>query len=617
MHLTSSTLLARIGLQVTILSCIFWISALRAAPATEISMINIPGRDAISLNGLWEVVIDPWDAGKGEWVALYKERKPQSKTDFVEYGFEGGPRLYVPGDFNSQKPELTYYEGTVWYKKTFDYEPGDKRLFVHFGAVNYRSGVYLNGELLAEHEGGFTPFQVELTEKVRQGRNSLLVRANNERITDGIPGRSFDWFNYGGITRDLSLIETPTTYIRDYLVQLDPGNKNQIAGWVQMDGSAPQQVITLSIPEAGIEHTIRVDANGRAEFKIPVDLELWSPQNPKLYQVTLASREERIAEKIGFRTIEVKGKEILLNGQSVFLRGVNIHEEIPQRRARAHSAADAKMLLGWAKELNSNFVRLSHYPHNEHMVRLADQLGLMVWSEVPIYQHIDFTSPALAAKMELMIKEMISRDKNRSSVIIWSAANETYPSPDRDEAVKNLAHLVRSLDNTRLVAQAANIFEYHDDKTIITDKQFEHFDLVAVNQYFGWYRPWPQEPGVMKWVSDFDKPLIFSEFGGESLQGNDTEPRDAAHSWSEDYHERIHIDQVKMFKETADLRGVVPWILADFRSPSRMHPLHQQGWNRKGLLSDQGLKKKAWYVMKDYYDTQQALWEKEVVNKSQ
>lgn len=601
--------LARLGLQLLVLTVVLSIGRAHSSPDAEISMINVQGRETTSLNGLWEVIIDPWDAGKGEWMALYKERKPRGKTDFVEYGFASGQRLYVPGDFNSQMTELTYYEGTVWYKKTFDYEQGNKRLFVRFGAVNYRSGVYLNGELLGEHEGGFTPFQVELTDKVRPGSNSLLVRANNERIKDGIPGRAFDWFNYGGITRDVDLIETPKTYIRDYLVQLSPGSKTKISGWVQLDGPKPEQTITLSIPEAGITHRVRTDNEGRATFSVNADLELWSPQNPKLYEVALTSQSERVSENIGFRTIEVKGKDILLNGQPIFLRGVNVHEEIPQRRARAYSAADAKMLLGWAKELNSNFVRLSHYPHNEQMVRLADQMGLMIWSEVPIYQHIDFASPALAKKMDLMIREMISRDKNRSSVIIWSAANETYPSSERDRAVEKLAKLVRSLDSTRLVAQAANIFEYHDDKTIITDKQFKHFDIVAVNQYFGWYRPWPEEPGVMEWISEFDKPLIFSEFGGESLHGNDAEPRDAAHSWSEDYHERIHIDQVKMFKATEELRGVVAWILADFRSPSRMHPVYQQGWNRKGLLSDQGLRKKAWYILKDYYDELEILWE--------
>ncbi|WP_111640906.1 glycoside hydrolase family 2 protein [Marinimicrobium alkaliphilum] len=572
-------------------------------------MINLPGRTTTSLNGLWEVIIDPFDAGKGSWIALYQDRKPESDSDFVEYGFDGGPRLHVPGDFNSQMPELAYYEGTLWYKRQFEYTPSDKRLFVHFGAINYRASIYLNGEFLGEHEGGFTPFQIELTDRVIKGENSLIVRANNERIRDGIPGLGFDWFNYGGITRDVDLVETPATYIKDYKIQLKRGDLGTIAGWVQLDGANLRQTIRLSIPEAGIDKTFRTDSKGRAEINLPAELALWSPENPKLYDVQIASATDSTREKIGFRTIEVEGKEILLNGQPIFLRGINIHEEIPQRKGRAFSEADAQMLLGWAKELNSNFVRLSHYPHNEHMVRLADELGLLVWSEVPVYQHIDFASPVIQRKMDLMIREMISRDKNRSSVIIWSAANETYPSPERNAAIARLSQLVRSLDSTRLVAQASNTFEYHDDRTEITDAAFEHFDLVAINQYFGWYRPWPEQPGVMKWVSDFDKPLIISEFGGEALLGSTAEPKHAAHSWSEEYHEDIHIQQVKMFDSMPELRGVVPWILVDFRSPTRMHPVHQQGWNRKGLLSDRGLKKKAWYIMRDYYDRVQKDWE--------
>jgi beta-glucuronidase len=322
-----------------------------------------------------------------------KERQPQNEADFVESGFDDTFRLHVPGDFNSQLPSLEYYEGTIWYKRTFDHQPDDRRLFVRFGAINYRSSIYLNGQLLAEHEGGFTPFQVELTDAVRPGQNSLLVRANNERIDDGIPGRTFDWFNYGGITRDVDLVRTPQTYIYDYMVQLKPGTADRIIGWVQLDGSKTRQQIRLEIPELGIEKTFRTNARGRADIDFSAaDLSLWSPRNPKLYRVTLTSDADRISENIGFRSIEVDGKEILLNGQPVFLRGVNIHEEIPQRKARAYSEADARTLLGWARELNTNFVRLSHYPHNEHMVRLADEMGLMVWSEVPVYQHIDFAS---------------------------------------------------------------------------------------------------------------------------------------------------------------------------------------------------------------------------------
>lgn len=137
----------------------------------QTAMVNVAGRNTTSLNGKWTVILDP--TGAGDYRQVWQEKKSQKKTDFVEYSFEGGPELSVPGDFNSQRCELTYLEGTVWYKKQFNYTAkSDKRLFLHFGAVNYLADVYLNGEKIGSHEGGFTPFQFEITGKVKDGSMS-------------------------------------------------------------------------------------------------------------------------------------------------------------------------------------------------------------------------------------------------------------------------------------------------------------------------------------------------------------------------------------------------------------------------------------------------------------
>jgi beta-glucuronidase len=188
----------------------------------QTAMINYQSRHLTSLNGEWKVIIDP--TGVGDWKEIWQEKKPQKKTDFVEYSFDGGPELKVPGDFNSQLCELTYFEGIVWYKKAFNYtiQKGE-RLFLYFGAVNYLADVYLNGEKLGSHEGGFTPFQFEITGKIREGENSLIVKVDNHRLKSGLPGPGYDWFNYGGITRDVALIKTNDTYIEDYFVQLKNG----------------------------------------------------------------------------------------------------------------------------------------------------------------------------------------------------------------------------------------------------------------------------------------------------------------------------------------------------------------------------------------------------------
>src|SRR5687767_11613281 len=188
----------------------------------QTAMTNIHSRNLVSLNGEWNVIIDP--TGIGEWRQIWLEKKPQKKTDFFEYSFEGGPELKVPGDFNSQMCALTYFEGTVWYKKQFNYTiQKGKRLFLHFGAVNYIAGVFLNGIKIGHHEGGFTPFQFEITGHIKEGANTVIVKVNNQRLKNGLPGYGFDWLNYGGITRDVDLIETGNTYIEDYSIQLKKG----------------------------------------------------------------------------------------------------------------------------------------------------------------------------------------------------------------------------------------------------------------------------------------------------------------------------------------------------------------------------------------------------------
>jgi len=566
------------------------------------AMIHIDGRERTSLNGLWETIIDPFDAGSGDWAAYYKDRKPLGNTDFVESSFEGGPQLYVPGDFNSQLPELYYYESSVWYKRTFKIQATEnKRSFIHFAAVNYKAEVYLNGVKIGEHEGGFTPFQFEVTDHLRIGNNNVIVKANNQRIQDGIPGLGFDWFNYGGITRDVDLIQTPTTYIKDYFIQLAQQDENSIEGYVTLDGPKKKQAIAINIPELNFTYKTRTDSSGKAKLKIPFRKKtLWTPAAPKLYEVQVSTETDHIQEQIGFRTIKVDGTNILLNGKSMFLKGINIHEEVPQRRSRAYSESDYQMLLDWAKELGCNYVRLVHYPHHEKMVKMAEQMGLMVWEELPIYQGINFADPGMKKKMNLMLRELIARDKNRAATIIWSLSNETYSSPARDSSLIALYHLAKSLDNTRLVTSAFNNMRFEGNKAYIEDEVNRVMDIMAINQYLGWYKTWPDADKEVEWISKFHKPLIFSEFGGEAVFGNNIDPKRAS-SWSEDYLVDIYKRQFNMFKNISFLRGVTPWLLVDFRSPGRAHPTYQKGWNRKGLLSDRGEKKKVWYLVADYF----------------
>lgn len=568
----------------------------------QTAMVNIGARNTTSLNGKWTAILDP--AGAGEYRQVWQEKKPQKKTDFVEYSFEGGPELNVPGDFNSQMCELTYLEGTVWYKKQFSYTVNsEKRLFLYFGAVNYWADVYLNGEKIGSHEGGFTPFQFEITGKVKNGNNTLIVKANNNRKGNGLPGYGYDWFNYGGITRDVYLIETNPAFIDDYFIQLKKGSSNTVLGWVKLNGAKAKQSIDIEIPELKLHYTANTNAEGVAQVEFKSAFKLWSPENPKLYKVIVKCGSDSLADFIGFRTIEVKAGKVFLNGNPIFLKAVNIHEENPYKRARTITDGDDRVLLESAKDLGCNLVRLVHYPHNEKMVREAEKMGILVWSELPIYQHIEFSDSAVPKKMETMLNEMAGRDKNRCGVVVWSLSNETYPgTPDRTKALVELTRKCKALDSTRLIVHVINTQGYTNNTFNVWDTLYKYSDLIAVNEYIGWYIPWQGKPSETKWQIVYpDKPVFISEFGGEALYGNHSGPADEAAYWTEAYQEKIYIDQLEMFKTISNLCGVCPWLLFDYRSLGRMNQVYQNGYNRKGLISENGEKKKAWYIMNEYY----------------
>lgn len=564
---------------------------------------NVYGREMQSLNGKWDAVVDLYDQGRKN--KIYLNRKPEGKTDFYEYAFVNGLRLDVPSDWNSQTPELKYYEGTVWYARRFDAPRQDgRRLFLHFGAVSYRCRVYLNGEEIGSHEGGFTPFQIEVTGKLKPADNFLAVEVNNTRTPDAIPAMAFDWWNYGGITRDVSLVCVPEVFVEDYFIRLDKDSADRISADVRLSGAPAGTSVLVEIPELKVRETASADERGAAALSFRVkNLKRWSPEDPKLYRVIVSAGRDRVEEMIGFRNVRVEGEDIYLNGAPVFLKSVSFHEEIPQRMGRAFSESDAVMLLSEARALGCNMIRLAHYPQNEYIVRLAEKMGFMLWEEIPVWQGIDFANDATRQKAGRMIREMVGRDRNRCALTFWGVANETQPSEPRNEFLRYLISCCRELDDTRLIVAAFDLVRFDRDRQlfVMDDPFIEALDVVAVNKYMGWYHPWPVTPDRAVWDVARGKPLIISEFGGEALYGQHG-AADTASSWSEEYQEALYRDNLRMFENIPNLRGVSPWILFDFRSPFRFHPTNQEGWNRKGLVSDRGYRKKAWYLMKAYYD---------------
>lgn len=560
-------------------------------------------KDVSSLNGEWNVIIDPFC--RGEIVGFYKNKKSNGKSDFIEYSFSNAFRLHVPGDFNSQLPELKYYEGNVWYERTLKLNVDtSKRQFIYFAGANYFTRVWLNGVEIGSHEGGFLPFQFDISQLVREGDNDIVVMVNNDRKKENIPALNFDWWNYGGITRDVFLVQTPKSFIADYKVQLKKGTSTVLAGFVKLSGAQTAQKVEINIPELKINKTAITNESGEVTFEISAKPQLWNPVNPKLYNIQFVFGNDTIIEDIGFRTIESKGNKVFLNGAPVFLKGVNFHEEIPQRMGRAYSDADAAMILNEVKALGCNFIRTGHYPQNERIVKMAEKMGLMIWEEIPVWQGIDFSNESVMKKAEIMFKDMITRDKNRAAIIIWSVANETSPSIDRNRVLRGLVKLTRDLDNTRLIGAAFNNMSYNKETSTFTlqDSLIQSLDLIGVNKYMGWYMPFPVAPTQLKWNIAPEKPLLISEFGGEALYGQHG-ATDVADSWSEEYQEKLYLDNIDMFGSIPNLCGITPWVLFDFRSPTRLNYLNQNGWNRKGLISDKGMHKKAWYVMKNYYNS--------------
>jgi beta-glucuronidase len=566
---------------------------------------NIHARNPQTLDGRWQIIIDPLENGyythryEESKNGFFKNAKMQTPTDLIEYNFDEGYELQVPGDWNTQMEKLYYYEGTIWYKRSFDYSIDEqKRVFVYFGAANYDTKVYLNGQKIGEHIGGYTPFNIEVTGMLKEKDNFLILKVDNSRKREAVPTVNTDWWNYGGITRSVYMFETPKTFIQDYFIQLKKGSQTEVEGWIQLSEAVAKQV-TVKIPELKLTKTIQTDATGRAMVTFKSKFQLWEPSNPKLYNVQIETDGDQVTDRIGFRTIETQGSKILLNGKPIFLKGISVHEEAPFGPGRVTTRSECEVLVKWAQELGCNFLRLAHYPHSEEMVRVAEENGMLLWSEIPVYWTVLFENAETYKNAENQLTEMITRDKNRAAIVLWSVANETPVSELRVAFLSKLAAKTKELDPTRLVTAAMDTHSSKDGYRMIDDPLMKYLDVVGVNQYCGWYGGVVNECGDARWKISEEKPMIMSEFGGGALQGLHGAPNER---WTEEYQDEVYKYNIEMMKNIEFLAGCSPWILKDFLSPRRNLQRIQNDFNRKGLISDQGIKKKAFYRLKAYYD---------------
>ena len=482
---------------------------------------NVNAYETMSLNGEWNYIVDVQEEGyydyrmkPMQW-GFFQNAKPQRPEDLIEYDFDKSPTMRIPGDWNTQDERLFFYEGTVWFKKSFQAVPMQEcRTLLYFGAVNYHCHVWVNGKKAGEHIGGFTPFNFDISDLLIEGENTVIVKVDNKRHAEDVPTQIFDWWNYGGITRDVMLVKVLPVYLEDYNLQLTSLEGRQLAFSVKLNKAEADHTVTLNIPELKLKKTIKTNADGTASISMKAKPQLWSPENPKRYQVEITLDNSTISDSID-------------------------------------------TLLSWAKELGCNFVRLAHYPHNEYMVREAERMGIMVWSEIPCYWTINWKNAKTFENAKQQLTDMIHRDHNRANVIIWSIANETPHSAERDAFLSGLAKHARSLDNTRLISMAMEVTGAANYVNRLNDNMNEYVDVVSFNQYIGWYRDVNDAP-KMTWEIPYNKPVIISEFGGGAKYGYHGAKNQR---WTEEFQENLYRENTAMLDKIEGLAGTTPWIL--------------------------------------------------------
>ena len=602
-------------LSLTIAACASLSPAAFAQQPLQTLLVGVDRRNTTSLNGDWHYLVEQppsrelYDGtGKVRDGGYGLNTHPNISTGphNSEYDFATAPTMHVPGDWNTQDPTLFHFEGVVWFQRDFPFQPTpNTRTFFHVGAANYRSFVWVNGKRICQHEGGFTPYDCDATGVLHTGSNFVVVAVDSTRHQDDIPSVSYDWTNYGGITRDVSLVTVPEQFIDDYDVHLrredrfNAAGAKTLTGYVHVVGAAAGTPVSLRIPRAGVATTVNTDADGKASFTVAArSLDLWSPERPTLYDVELRSGADSLTEKIGFRDIRVEDTRILLNGKAVFLQGANVHAEAPIRGGRANTDEDVRNLFSMLHDLHANFARLCHYPHDERMTRTADREGMMIWSEIPLWQRISFEKPEVYAKATAMLNEMVRRDRNKASIIFWSVSNETPRNEARTKFLTDLANEARRLDATRPITSALIGPNVRGTTVVQDDPLIPALDVVGQNEYIGWYEGQPEDADTKHWVLPA-KPFIMSEFGAEAKFGNHGGDHDR---WTEEQEANVYVHQFNMIRNIPNMRGVTPWVLMDFHSSTRNIPKLQDGYNRKGLFSEKMEKKKAFSVVQKAYE---------------
>lgn len=593
--------------------------------ATSETAVFMGGRKKISLNGGWNYAVDQYDTClRQKW---FKERyiDEQGFTLPVDYSFDKWPVMNLPACWNVVSLEYHIYDGCMVFTRKFDFsgKKQNDRIFLRIGAANYILRAFLNGEYVGMHRGGSTPAFFDVTDYLLEGENRIILSVDSTRRGEQVPTENTDWFNYGGVYRDIELVLVPEVYIKDFSAYLE-NDKEKIRFQVRISNDNKSTNIDYSrykvqfaidelniVKETELDEIIEAKGTGCKECSIdtmidvPESIKLWHPDAPKLYDVSvkLICKDKNndslaicdsVTDRIGFRTIEVKGTDIYLNGEKIFLKGISAHED-SVKNGKALTDKERIENIKLAKEMGCNFMRIAHYPHHENMAKLADELGIMLWEEIPVYWAIRFERKATYDDAENQLKELIIRDHNRASVIIWSVGNENADTDARLEFMKDLALCAKNMDSSRLISAACLV---DADKNVIADRLIDYLDIIGINEYCGWYTPdFSKLPKLME-NSNPDKPVIITEFGADAMKDLHGTKDDKGTLECQEY---VYKRQIEVLKDISYIKGMTPWILYDFRCPRRTNVI-QNYYNRKGLLDEtKTYRKGAFYIMQEFY----------------
>ena len=620
----------------------------------------IDSRRITSLNGEWSYIVDPMNNGLPEssfFGGFPKNKTQKTGMELIEYNFETAAKIQIPGAWNAIDKKLFFYRGPVWLYKKFNYQPKKEAItHLYIEGSNFTTKIFINGSIVGEFEGGYVPFNFDISKYLKDGENILLVQTDNTLNKSSVPTQKTDWWPWGGIVGDVYILETPKKFIQNAYLQLNPEKFSEALFNVEMNQKLSGQRIVLEIPELQFKDEFLTNATGFIKERIKIAPQLWSPDDPKLYKVIISTDQEIISDEIGFRSIKVRGQNIYLNNSEIQFKGISMHSEPIGIPGPAFSKEHFQDLLLTAKDLNINFIRAAHYPYTRHLAKVADRLGLMLWEEVPVYWNIDWDNSETLNIATNQITRLVQRDQNRASVVVWSVANETPLSSSRMKFLNTLLSEIEVIDSTRLTTaallsgseeqfkalvlvlalkgfnsqwvnpQEKAIFRFILDQAnipidselnfsiSIDDPLGESVDLISYNEYFGWYyvtfftdQMMISEGTLRKLMfeimpsikisSVFNKPIHISEFGAGAKYGNHSNK-----IWSENYQASLYRHQLEMLSNNPQIKGISPWVFKDFRAMLRPLPGIQDFYNRKGLIDENGNKKEAFDVLADFYE---------------